>query len=87
MMSLRSYADKTHTFIFERNFLDPVSVLFCFLFVTEERMIHWKTKNLFYPFKGKLNTSTSVTGKESPKRLIFAQRNHLRIKEKYPESE
>ena len=73
MMSLRSYADKTHPFFFERNFLDPVSVLFCFLFVTEERMIQWKSKNLFYPFKGELNTLTSVTGKESPKRLIFAQ--------------
>lgn len=48
-------------------------------------MIHGKAKNLFYPFKGKLNTSTSVTGKESPKRLVFAQCNHLRIKENYPE--
>ena len=73
MMSLCGYADKAHPFFFETNYLDPVSVLFCFLFVTEERMIHWKTKNLIYPFKGKLNTSTSVTGKESPKRLIFAQ--------------
>ena len=73
MMSLCGYADKAHPFFFERNFLDTVSILFCFLFVTEERMIQWKTKNLFYPFKGKLNTLTSVTGKESPKRLIFAQ--------------
>ena len=81
MISLGGYADKTHPFLFERNFLDAVSVLFCFLFVIQERMIHGKTKNLFSPFKGKLNTSTSVTGKESPKRLIFAQRNHLRIKE------
>lgn len=48
-------------------------------------MINEKTKNLFYPFKGDLNTSTSVTGKESPKRLVFAQCNHLRIKENYPE--
>ena len=71
--------------LFERNFLDTVSILFCFLLVAEKRMIQWKTKNLFYPFKGKLNTSTSVTGKEPPKRLIFAQRNHLRIKENYPE--
>lgn len=39
MMSLCGYADKTHPFFFERNFLDTVSVLFCFLFVTEERMI------------------------------------------------
>ena len=73
MMSLRSYADKTHPFFFERNFLDTVSKYFCFLFIIQERMIQWKTKNLFYPSKGKLNTSTSVTGKESPKRLIFAQ--------------
>ena len=71
MMSLNGNADKTHPFFFERNFFDTVSVLFGFLFVTEERMIQWKTKNLFYPFKGKLNTSTSVTGKESPKRLIL----------------
>lgn len=73
MMSLRSYADKTHPFFFERDFLDTVSVLFCFLFIIQERMIQWKTKNLFYPSKGELNTSTSVTGKESQKRLIFAQ--------------
>ena len=73
MMSLCGNADKTHPFFFERNFLDTVSVLFCFLFVTEERMIQWKTQNLFYPSKGELNTSASVTGKESPKRLIFAQ--------------
>ena len=85
MMSLCSNTDKTHPFFFERNFLDTVSVLFSFLFVTEERMIQWKTKNLIYPFKGKLNTPTSVAGKESPKRLVFAQCNHLRIKEKYPE--
>ena len=81
MMSLCGNADKAHPFLFERNFLDTVSILFCFLFVIQERMIQWKTKNLFYPFKEKLNTSTSVTGNESPKRLIFAQRNHLRIKE------
>ena len=73
MMSLCGYADKAHPFFFERNFLDTVSVLFGFLFVTEERMIQWKSKNLFYPFKGELNTSTCVPGKESPKRLIFAQ--------------
>ena len=73
MMSLCGYADKMHPFFFERDFLDTVSILFCFLFVTEERMIQWKTKDLFYPSKGELNTSTSVTGKESPKRLIFAQ--------------
>ena len=73
MMSLNGNADKTHPFFFERNFLDTVSILFCFLFVTEERMANWKSKDLFYPFKGKLNTLTSVTGKESPKRLIFAQ--------------
>lgn len=85
MMSLCSNTDKTHPFFFERNFLDTVSVLFCFLFIIQERMIQWKTKNLFYPSKGELNTSTSVTGKEPPKWLIFAQRNHLRIKEKYPE--
>ena len=81
MMSLCGNTDKAHPFFFERNFLDTVSILFCFLFVTEERMIQWKTQNLIYPFKGKLNTPTSVAGKESPKRLIFAQRNHLRIKE------
>ena len=85
MVSLCAYADKMHPFFFERNFLDTVSILFCFLLVAEKRMIQWKTKNLFYPFKGKLNTSTSVTGKEPPKRLIFAQRNRLRIKESYPE--
>ena len=85
MMSLNDNADKTHPFFFERNFLDTVSVLFCFLFVTEERMVNWKPKNLIYPFKGELNTPTSVTEKESPKRLIFAQCNHLRIKENYPE--
>lgn len=85
MMSLCGNADKTHPFFFERNFLDTVSVLFCFLFVAEERMIHWKAKNLFYSLKGELDTLTSVAGKESPKRLIFAQRNHLRIKENYPE--
>ena len=73
MMSLCGDADKTHPFFFERNFLDPVSVLFCFLFVIQERMIHGKTQNLFYPFKGDLDTSTSVAGKEPPKRLIFAQ--------------
>ena len=39
MMSLNGNADKTHPFLFERNFLDTVSVLFSFLFVTEERMI------------------------------------------------
>ena len=39
MMSLCGNADKTHPFFFERNFLDAVSVLFCFLFVTEEGMI------------------------------------------------
>ena len=39
MVSLCGYADKAHPFFFERNFLDPVSVLFGFLFVTEERMI------------------------------------------------
>lgn len=81
MVSLYANTDKAHPFFFERNFLDTVSILFCFLFVTEERMIQWKTQNLIYPFKGKLNTPTSVAGKESPKRLIFAQRNHLRIKE------
>ena len=81
MMSLCGNADKTHPFFFERNFLDTVSILFCFLFVIQKRMIQWKTKNLFDPFKGELNTPTSVTGKESPKRLIFAQCNHLRIKE------
>ena len=85
MMSLCGNADKAHPFLFERNFLDTVSVLFCFLFVIQERMIQWKTKNLSYPSKGKLNTSASVTGKEPPKRLIFAQRNRLRIKESYPE--
>lgn len=85
MVSLCGNADKTHPFFFKQNFLDTVSVLFSFLFVTEERMVNWKPKDLFYPFKGKLNTLTSVTGKESPKRLIFAQRNHLRIKEKYSE--
>ena len=73
MVSLCGYADKAHPFFFERNFLDPVSKLFCFLFIIQERMIQWKTKNLFYPFKGELNTATSVTGKESPKWLIFAQ--------------
>ena len=73
MMSLYGNADKTHPFFFERNFLDMLSILFCFLFVIQKRMIQWKSKNLFYPFKGKLDTSTSVTGKESPKRLIFAQ--------------
>lgn len=73
MMSLCGNADKAHSFFFKRNFLDTVSILLCFLLVAEERMIQWKTKNLFYPFKGKLNTSTSITGKESPKRLIFAQ--------------
>ena len=73
MMSLCSNTDKTHPFFFERNFLDTVSVLFCFLFVIQERMVNWKPKDLFYPFKGELNTLTSVTGKESPKRLIFAQ--------------
>ena len=66
MVSLCGYADKMHPFFFERNFLDTVSILFCFLFVTEERMIQWKTKNLFYPVKGELNTSTSVAGKEPP---------------------
>ena len=71
MVSLCGNADKAHPFFFERNFLDTVSILLCFLLVTEERMIQWKTKNLFYPSKGKLNTSTSVTGKESPKRLIL----------------
>ena len=71
MMSVCNNADRTHPFFFERNFLDTVSILFRFLFVIQERMIQWKTKNLFYPFKGKLNTLTSVTGKESPKRLIF----------------
>lgn len=85
MVSLCGYADKAHPFFFERNFLDTVSVLFCFLFVIQKRMIQWKTKNLFYPFKGKLNTSASVAEKESPKRLIFAQCNHLRIKENYTE--
>ena len=73
MVSLCGNADKTHPFFFERNFLDTVSILFGFLFVIQERMIQWKTKNLFYSFKGKLNTSTSVSGKESPTRLIFAQ--------------
>lgn len=73
MMSLCGNADKTHPFFFERNFLDAVSVLFGFLFVAEERMIQGKTKNLFYSLKGDLDTLTSVTGKESPKRLIFAQ--------------
>ena len=73
MVSLYGNTDKAHPFFFERNFLDTVSILFCFLFVTEERMIQWKTQNLIYPFKGKLNTPTSVAGKESPKRLIFAQ--------------
>lgn len=73
MMSLRSYADKAHPFFFERNFLDTVSVLFSFLFIIQERMIQWKTKNFFDPFKGELNKLTTVTGKESPKWLIFAQ--------------
>ena len=52
MLSLCGNTDKAHPFFFERNFLDTVSILFCFLFVAEERMIQWKTKNLFYPFKG-----------------------------------
>ena len=73
MMSLCGYADKAHPFFFEGNFLDTVSVLFSFLFVTEERMIHGKTKNLFYPFKGELNTPASVAFKKPPERLIFAQ--------------
>ena len=85
MMSLNGNADKTHPFFFERNFLDTVSILFCFLFVIQKRMIQWKTKNFFDPFKGELNKLTTVTGKESPKWLIFAQCNHLRIKENYPE--
>ena len=73
MISLFGYADKMHPFFFERNFLDAISILFCFLFVAEERMIHGKTQNLFYPSKGKLNTPTSVAFKKPPKRLIFAQ--------------
>lgn len=73
MMSLCGNTDKMHPFFFERNFLDTVSVLFSFLFVTEERMIHGKTKNLFYPFKGELNTPASVAFKKPPERLIFAQ--------------
>ena len=73
MVSLCGNADKTHPFFFERNFLDTVSVLFSFLFITEERMIHGKTKNLFYPFKGELNTPASVAFKKPPERLIFAQ--------------
>ena len=73
MVSLCGYADKAHPFFFERNFLDTVSKFFCFLFIIQERMIHWKAKNLIYPFKGDLNTSTSVVGKEPPKWLIFAQ--------------
>ena len=39
MMSLRGNTDKTHPFFFERNFLDTVSKLFCFLFIIQERMI------------------------------------------------
>ena len=39
MMSLCSNTDKTHPFFFERNFLDTVSNLFCFLFIIQERMI------------------------------------------------
>lgn len=39
MMSLGGYADKTHPFLSERNFLDTVSKLFCFLFIIQERMI------------------------------------------------
>lgn len=39
MMSLCGNTDKMHPFFFERNFFDTVSILFCFLFVAEERMI------------------------------------------------
>ena len=85
MVSLCGYADKAHPFFFEGYFLDTVTELFCFLFVSKKGMIYRKAEDLPNPIKGKLNTPTSVAGKESPKRLVFAQRNHLRIKENYPE--
>ena len=65
MMSLCGNTDKTNPFFFERNFLDTVSKLFCFLFIIQERMIQWKTKNLFYPFKG-TSKATHICSMKSP---------------------
>lgn len=73
MVSLCGYADKTHPFFFERDFLDTVSVLFCFLFVTEEGVVDRKAENLLNSVKRKLEFLTSVAFKKPPKRLIFAQ--------------
>ena len=73
MLSLNGNADKTHPFFFEGYFLDTVTVLFCFLLIAEEGVVNGKAEDLPNPIKGKLNTRASVAGKESPKRLIFAQ--------------
>ena len=73
MMSLCGYADKAHPFFFERNFFDAVSVLFSFLFVTEERMVNRKAENLLNSVKRKLEFLASIAFKKPPKRLIFAQ--------------
>ena len=73
MVSLCGYADKAHPFFFERNFLDPVSVLFCFLLVAEKGVVNGKAENLLNSVKRKLEFLASVAFKKPPKRLIFAQ--------------
>lgn len=73
MMSLCSNTDKTHPFFFERNFLDTVSILFCFLFVIQERMVNRKAENLLNSVKRKLEFLASIAFKKPPKWLIFAQ--------------
>ena len=73
MMSLNGNADKTHPFLFERNFLDTVSILLCFLLVAEKGVVNGKAENLLNSVKRKLEFLASVAFKKPPKRLIFAQ--------------
>ena len=73
MVSLCGYADKTHPFFFERNFLDTVSILLCFLLVAEKGVVNGKAENLLNSVKRKLEFLASVAFKKPPKRLIFAQ--------------
>ena len=67
------YSGYGDPFLFQRYSLYTVSILLRFLLVAEEGAVNWKAENLLNSVKRKLEFLASVTGKESPKWLIFAQ--------------
>lgn len=67
------YSGYGDPFLFQRYSLYTVSILLRFLFVAEEGVVDRKAENLLNSVKRKLVFVASVAGKESPKRLIFAQ--------------